>query len=380
VLQFEFPTYSVNEGPGSPSVAIRVQRSGPTTTAATATWTTVNGTAVSGQDFGATTSSAPRSGSLSWAIGDAAPKTITIPIINDSAGGEGDETFTVMLTPGSGYVLGPNAVATVTIHDDDIPPETNIQFSQPKYVVMENGLNAVLTVTRTNVGVPSLLGSSVQYATVAGTALATSDYTTKTGTLTWPPGDFAPKEISIAIVNNTTPEPPESFKVTLASTTPGTAVLTSEATVLIVDDDEVFPLDGAMPAGFTTPVGATKGWHVSNDPGAYDGVFSLKSDEIDDGETAGLQMAGTFAAGTVRFYVKISTEPTFDTLQFFIDGVLQATWSGTANTAWQLSASYPVGVGHHTLSWIYTKDGSASVGMDAVYLDGLTTPAFVPDP
>lgn len=380
VLQFEFPTYSVTEGT-NPSVTIRVQRSGPTTTAASATWATVNGSAESGKDFGVNGTLTPRTGTLSWAIGDAAPKTITIPIINDTLGGEGDETFTVALTAGSGYVLGPNAVATVTIHDNDIPPETQVQFTQAKYVVLENVGTAVLTLHRSDLGPGFGLGVSVNYATVAGTALATSDYLTKSGTVTWAPGDSADKTISITIVDNATPEPPEAFKVTLSNLTPGLGLGTpGEATVLILDDDEVFPLDGAMPAGFTTPVGATKGWHVSNDPGAYDGAFSLKSDEIDDNETAGLQMAGTFAAGTVRFYVKVSTEPTFDTLQFFIDGVLQGTWSGTAITAWQTSPSYPLGVGHHTLSWIYTKDGSASVGMDAVYLDGLTTPAFVPDP
>ena len=61
--------------------------------------------------------------------------------------------------------------------------------------------------------------------------------------------------------------------------------------MLILDDDEAFPLDGAMPAGFTTPVAATKGWHVSNDPGAFEGAYALKSDEIDDNEIHNAQDA-----------------------------------------------------------------------------------------
>jgi hypothetical protein len=256
-----------------------------------------------------------------------------------------------------------------------------VQFSQAKYVVLENVGQAVLTLHRSDLGPGFGLGASVNYATVPGTALATSDYLTKTGTVTWPPGDSADKTISITIVDNATAEPPESFKVTLSNFSPGLGSGTpNEATVLILDDDEAFPLDGAMPAGFTTPVASTKGWHVSNDPGAFEGVYSLKSDEIDDNETAGLEMNGTFAAGNVSFCVKFSTEPTYDTLQFFIDGVLKATWSGTAVAGWQLSATYPVAAAHHTLAWVYTKDGSASLGMDAVYLDALATPAFIPDP
>ena len=142
-----------------------------------------------------------------------------IPILNDVIGGEGDETFTVTLTPGAGYVLGATGTATVTIHDDDIPPESAVQFSQPKYLVMENGLNAVLTVNRVDVGGGFGLAATVKYATVAGTALAASDYIAPalaTAVLNWAIGDNGAKTIMIPIVNNTIAEPTESFKVVLS--------------------------------------------------------------------------------------------------------------------------------------------------------------------
>src|SRR6185436_20559560 len=162
----------------------------------------------------------------------------------------------------------------------------------------------------------------------------------------WGPGDSADKTINITIVNNTVAEPTESFKVVLSAPTAGLGFANNppEATISILDDDEAFPLDGVIPAGFSQAVGTTRSWHVSNEPGAYEGAFTLKSDEIDDGETAGIEMNGTFGAGTVTFKVKISSEPNFDELRFFIDDVLQQKWSGTAVAGWQ-SASFPLGAG-----------------------------------
>jgi hypothetical protein len=213
---------------------------------------------------------------------------------------------------------------------------------------------------------------------MAVTAVATTDYTTKSGTLTWAGGDSADKTITVPIINNTVAEPTKLFKVVLSKPSVGVGLPAPEGYVVILDDDEVFPSKGAMPAGFSTPIGATTGWHVSNDVGAYEGAFSLKSDEIDDGQTAELQMSGTFAAGSVVFYVKVSTEAGFDTLQFFVDGVPQTTWSGNATTTWQASPSYSLTAGVHTLKWVYAKDASVSVGSDAVWLDGLRTPTFTP--
>ena len=375
---FNPTTYSVTEGTNL-SVILTVQRIGPHSLAASATWATVNGSATTGQDFGTLGSSVQRTGTVSWIAGDAANKTITIPIIDDTIGGEGDETFTVVLTPGSGLAAIPS-VATVTIHDNDIPPESNVQFSQSKYVVLENAGTVTLTLQRppiTGVG----LGASVNYATVAGTALATSDYITKSGTVTWPPSDGTDKTIAITIVNNTVAEPPKGFKVVLSAPSPGLGFGTpSEATVVILDDDELFPPLGAMPAGFTVAAGATKGWHVSNDPGAYEGAYSLKSDEIDDSQTAGLEMSGVFAAGPVNFRVKVSSELNFDFLRFYVDGVLRQSWSGTAVTTWVAATPVTLTAAHHVLKWAYEKDANASLGLDAAYIDALTTPAFTPDP
>jgi hypothetical protein len=379
-VTFAAANYNVQEMI-NPSVVLTVQRIGPATTTASATWTTVNGTAISGTDFGVLANAAPRTGTITWAMGDAANKTITIPILNNAIGGQPLRLFQVALTPGAGMILGAIGTSTVTISDDDIPPQTSVQFSQPKYNVVENVGNAVLTLTRTDLGPGCGLQSQVNYATVAGTALATSDYTTKTGTIIWAPADgCVDKQITIAIVNNAVAEPPESFKVVLSGNNPGTNLgVPSTATVTILDDDEVFPAQCAMPAGFSTPVGVTAGWHVTSESGAYEGACALRTDQIDDGESAGLEMSGTFVAGNVSFRVKISSELDFDKLTFLVDGVPQPlTWSGTAVAGWTASPTYPLSAGAHALRWVYQKDASASVGMDAAFIDGLVTPAFTP--
>ena len=90
-----------------------------------------------------------------------------------------------------------------------------------------------------------------------------------------------------------------------------------------------------------------------------------------------MQVAGTFAAGTVSFRLKVSSEGGFDELRFYVDGVPVMAWSGTTATGWQ-AFSYPLPAGAHTLKWAYEKDGSASVGQDAAWLDSVTLPARSP--
>jgi hypothetical protein len=89
-------------------------------------------------------------------------------------------------------------------------------------------------------------------------------------------------------------------------------------------------------------------------------------------------MSGAFGAGSVSFRVRISSEAGFDVLKFYIDGVLQTTWSGTSVAGWQMSPTYLLTEDVHTLRWEYVKDGSLSMGQDAAFIDGLVTPTFTP--
>lgn len=365
------PEYSVNESSGS--VSIVVKRLGPTPRLShTIRWTAVNGTAVAGQDFGTRGNATAPSGSLTFASTETS-KTIVIPILQDIAS-EGPETFTIVLSdPSAGMVVGVPGTATVTITDDDIAAESAISFSQSKYLVMENGGNAVLTLHRAPIGGGFTTSATVSYATAPGTALATSDYMTRSGSVTWSGADASDKTITIPIVDNAVAEPHESFTVTITPTSAGIRIDAPQATVTIVDDDDAFPKYGVVPDAWIVPAAATKGWHASNDPGAYEGAFSLRSDAIEDGETSQIEVTRDFAAGNITFRARVSSEAGFDVLRFFVDGVQKASWSGTTVTGWQMAA-IPVTAGSHTLRWSYEKDGSASMGSDAAWIDAVVLP------
>ena len=69
-----------------------------------------------GADYGTTSTI------VTFGAGDAQPKAVVIPIINDRTF-EGDEFFQVTLSdPSAGASLGAPGTASVTIRDDDPPP------------------------------------------------------------------------------------------------------------------------------------------------------------------------------------------------------------------------------------------------------------------
>jgi len=372
-IAFTKTQYNTTEGAGS--VTLQVVRTGNLAGAASVKWATVNGQAVAGQDFGTKGTATQRTGTLSWVAGDGSAKSISIPIIQDIFSEGGGETFTVALSMPAGGALGPVSSATVLIADDDPAPESVISFVTPKLAILENQGNAVLTLHRGLIPVVGTftMAASVSYSIAPGTATATSDYSSRTGTITWAAGDTADKTISIPLANNTVAEGPESFTVTIVPTSAGVLVDQPTATVVILDDDEVFPKFGAIPDGWVVPAGATKGWHASNDAGAFEGVFALRSDQIEDSQAAQVEFTKTFAAGNIMFRVKVSSELNFDKLRFFVDGVEKGSWSGTANTAWQV-ATVPVTAGPHTIRWSYEKDGSGSIGSDAAWIDAVVLP------
>jgi Leucine-rich repeat (LRR) protein len=104
-LQFESTIYYVIETDGQATFTVTRTGSG----ARTVNYATTDGTATAGSDYAQTT------GTLTWADGDLADKTITIAITDDGDF-EGPETFTITLTdPNSGESLDN---ATITIYDN----------------------------------------------------------------------------------------------------------------------------------------------------------------------------------------------------------------------------------------------------------------------
>ncbi|HWS72453.1 MAG TPA: Calx-beta domain-containing protein [Thermoanaerobaculia bacterium] len=105
-VQFSTAVTSVAESAGS--VTLTVTRTGGTGGPITVTYTTGNGTAAAPSDYTAST------GTVTFANGDATPKTIVIPIISDAVP-EPPETFTVTLSNPTAGALGTISTETVTI-------------------------------------------------------------------------------------------------------------------------------------------------------------------------------------------------------------------------------------------------------------------------
>lgn len=379
-IMFEAPGWSAYEGAGA--MTIQVNRVGVASVAGTVEWTAVNGTATFGQDFGSggRSTTMPK-GTLTWGAGDSGPRFITFTILEDSVR-EGDETFTIELrSPSPGLRLASPSVTTITIIDNELEPETRIDFAGAKATGVEFASVEPLMVTRTALpGFSYGREVSVSYVTKAGTALAGSDFVAKTGTLTWLAGDSSPKFIvAPTLVNDTAAEPPETVSVALSSPSPGATIGNAEATITIVDDDEIFPSPNFQNEPWINPpAGAHEGWHVSHAASPFEGFRSIRSGTIGDNEKAQLDLTRTFTvAGNVSFRVRVSSEEGFDFLRFYVDGVKKAEWSGTTNTTWQ-AFSLPLTAGSHTLRWSYEKDGSASMGQDAAWIDALTVPPNAP--
>lgn len=91
--------------------------------------------------------------------------------------------------------------------------------------------------------------TSVNYATSNGTAIAASDYTATSGTLTFAIGETS-KAISVTTINNNTVEPNETLTVTLSSPTGGATLSRAVAIGTITDNDATYiSAGGRLTAG-----------------------------------------------------------------------------------------------------------------------------------
>ncbi|WP_428310343.1 Calx-beta domain-containing protein [Hydrocarboniphaga sp.] len=226
-LAFSSATWSAAENAGT--ATITVKRTGGSAGAVTVAYASSNGSASAGSDYTAV------SGTLSWANGDAANKTFTVPITDD-APAESNETVNLTLSvPGGGATLGTTKTSSLTINDNDGAPGT-VGVASASYTVLESAGNVVVTVSRTG---GSTGAASVDYATANGSASAGNDYTAKSGTLTWANGDAANKTISIVIANDTLAESSETLQLRLSAATGATLGAQATATITITDDDTV---------------------------------------------------------------------------------------------------------------------------------------------
>ena len=104
----------------------------------------------------------------------------------------------------------------------------------------------------------------------------------------------------------------------------------------------------------------------------YEGLYCAKSGDVDDSQNSELFVTlEVLAAGDMYFYRKVSSEPEWDYLKFYIDYTLMGEWSGELD--WEM-LSFPVSLGLHTFRWVYEKDPYYSNGEDCAWVDYIVFP------
>ena len=127
-----------------------------------------------------------------------------------------------------------NFVAAVRFEDDASYPGRIGLTNTLESVIEETTTSVTYTVRRTGGRTGPV---SVNYATVAGSAQAGSDFVAASGTLTWNAGDVDDKTITIDMNDDPDPEGNESFLLSLTSPTGGAVLAASAATTFIQNAD-----------------------------------------------------------------------------------------------------------------------------------------------
>lgn len=221
-FKFSATSYAKTETAGTRAITI----SRPATaTAQSVTFSTSDGTATAGIDYTAVTAV------VSFAPGEGS-KTVSVPILADTVP-ESKETVNLTLSaPTGGGTLGAQRTAVLFITDDDGPG--SLQFKAATFTVAEGKPTATITVTRTG-GKDGTV--AVSYATGDNTAKAGSDYTSKTGTLTFAQGQTS-KTFTVPILNDGTTEGIETLNLTLSNPTGGAVLGQARRALLTITNDD----------------------------------------------------------------------------------------------------------------------------------------------
>jgi subtilisin family serine protease len=111
---------------------------------------------------------------------------------------------------------------------------------------------------------------------------------------------------------------------------------------------------------------------------AQSGKFAARSGAIGNGQKSSLILTTGFRAGTGSFGFKVSSEPVWDVLGFYVNGRVVTQWSG--EVGWT-NYQFNLPAGTNTLEWRYSKDFlNTKQGLDSAFIDSLDLPlAVAPD-
>jgi Calx-beta domain-containing protein/putative Ig domain-containing protein/SdiA-regulated protein len=115
-----------------------------------------------------------------------------------------------------------------------VNPGVVLQFSATTYSVVEGGVNATITVVRSG---PTAAAVGVSYSVSNGSAVAGSDYTTVSGTLSFGAGQTS-KTFTVPILADTLDEADETVNLALSQPTGGATLGAPSTAVLTIADND----------------------------------------------------------------------------------------------------------------------------------------------
>lgn len=261
-------------------------------------WATSDGTATNGPDYGG------GSGTINFGAGTT-QQTVSINVVGDTLD-ETNETFNFTLSNPTNATLG-DATAIGTITDNDAQPALAIADA----TITETNAGSTNVTLTVSLSAASGRSVTVDYATANGTATAGSDYTARSGTLTFAAGALT-QTFTVAVLGDTSDELDETFLVNL--TNPSNATVgDAQATVTITDDDAApsvsvadvtitEPNAGNSNATFTVTLSAASARAVTVDYSTADGTALAGSDY-------------DAAAGTLTFAAGVTTQSVIVTVR-----------------------------------------------------------------
>lgn len=338
-VQFNPSSVTVNEDAGQATLNVSLSKAAPFTV--TVDYASSDGTAVAGSDYTAVNNT------LTFTPG-VTSRSFTVPIIDDTAN-EVAETINLALsnaTPASVTISSLGGTALVTVEDNDTTP--TVKFSASEYSVRENGGSAEITVLLSS---SSALPVTVQYATSNGVALAGSDYTAASGTLTFAAGETS-ETFTVAITDDSVGETDEPLNLKLSSPQNATLSTPNTAQLTIVDDDAAPTVQFSAPT-FTRGEGGSEATIEVTLSGPSGQLVSVDYATSDGTAAAGSDYAS--ASGTLLFSPG-------ETSQTFEVPVLEDTLVEATETV-NLSLSAPSGatLGTQSIATLEIQDNDGAL-------------------
>ena len=235
---------SVAEGDsGMTSAVITVTLTPTSAQAITVDYTTVDGTAISGDDFNA------HSGTITFTAGQ--DVQFIIITINGDTDDESDETFFVNLSNAQiADLVDRQAICTI-IDNDGLP-----SLAITDQAVNEGNNSSVNAMFEVTLSPASAQAVTVDYTTTDGTAVAGNDYTAVSGTLTFISGETS-KWITVTVIGDRIDEgDSEIFTVDLSAAT-NANLADGQGLGTILDDDLATVSIASIPQVIEGNVGTT---------------------------------------------------------------------------------------------------------------------------